>query len=103
MALFFWGVLSDERMGLSFVLVMLLALVRAVFPGSESLGTRTEVAVSRVELLINSLLTDQTEKGLCIFEVLSTSDCIATVAARTYRKQLILFVARYFIGAPTVA
>jgi hypothetical protein len=38
--LFFWGVLSDERTGLSFY--MLLALASVVFLRSESLSTRDQ-------------------------------------------------------------
>jgi hypothetical protein len=38
-----------------------------------------------------------------IVEVRLLNDCIATVAARTYRKQVMCFLASDFIGALTVA
>jgi hypothetical protein len=43
---FLWGTLSDERSGLSFVL--LLAHASAVFLGSESLETRDHILLSQI-------------------------------------------------------
>jgi hypothetical protein len=45
MVLFFWGAFSDERTGLSF---MLLVLASAVILGSESLGTRDHILLTQI-------------------------------------------------------
>jgi hypothetical protein len=44
--LFLWGALSDERMGLSFY--MLLALASVIFLGSEFLRTRDHILLSQI-------------------------------------------------------
>jgi hypothetical protein len=44
--LFLWGALSDERTGLSFVYAA--APRQVVFLGSDSLGTRDNILVSRI-------------------------------------------------------
>jgi hypothetical protein len=55
MVLFLWGTHSEERTGLS--LYMLLALARAVFLGSEPVGTRDHILLSQIwDFLLRRLL-----------------------------------------------